>query len=127
MRIVILKWLSIVALLLAVLFWNSLSAFQLALNLFVSMAAAVVAVQALRARKSGWLVVFLAVTIAFGIFAIEALTNPVAPRLQLSGPFGVLLVGGAIAAFLASLVALKSQTLFSMASITDRTPGSQSL
>ena len=46
MRIQIVKWVSILALLSAVLFWNSVATFQLALNLFVCMAAAVVTLQA---------------------------------------------------------------------------------
>jgi hypothetical protein len=76
MRIVIVKWFSIAALLFAVLSWTSPSTYQLALGLFVSMAAAVLALQEFRARKTQW---------------------------------------------------LNSQILFSIASITDRTPGSQSL
>lgn len=127
MRIILVKWLSIVALLFAFLFWTFVSPYQLALELFVSMAAGVVALQAFRVRKVWWLATFVAITCIFGIFAVARIVNPAAPRVGLGAPFGILLVGGAMTAFLGSLLALKQQTLLSMPSITDRTPGSESL
>ena len=54
MRIQIVKWVSMIGLLSAVLFWNSVATFQLALNLFVCMAAAVITLQAFQAGKSAW-------------------------------------------------------------------------
>lgn len=52
MRTEIVKWISIVTLLLAVVFWNSAATYQLALNVLVSMAAVVITVQAVQEKKA---------------------------------------------------------------------------
>jgi hypothetical protein len=127
MRIQIVKWVSIIALLSAVLFWNSVATFQLALNLFVCMAAAVVTLQAFQARRSAWVGAFGVIALLFGAFAVAALVNPEQPGMRLGGWFGVLLVVASIAAFAGSLTSLKPVQLRSMASITDRNPGSLAL
>ena len=127
MRIQIVKWMSIIGLLFAVLFWNSVASFQLALNLFVSMAAAVVTVQALRARKGAWVAAFGVIAVLFGACAAAALRNPGQPPIRLAGGLGILLVVASIAAFAASLTALRPVQLRSIPSITDRNPGSLAL
>jgi hypothetical protein len=127
MRVQIVKWVSIIGLFSAVLFWNSVATFQLALNLFVCMAAAVVTLQAFQAGKSAWVGVFGAIALLFGAFAAAALVNPEQPAMRLGGWFGVLLVVASVAAFAASLTSLKPVQLRSMPSITDRNPGSLAL
>ncbi len=52
MRTEIVKWVSIVTLPLAVLFWNSAATYQLALNVLVSMAAVVITVQAVQEKRA---------------------------------------------------------------------------
>ena len=127
MRIQIVKWVSIVGLLSAVLFWNSVASFQLALNLFVCMPAAVVTLQAFQAGKSAWVSAFGLIAILFGAFAVAAIVNPAQPAMRLGGWFGVLLVLSSIAAFARSLTSLKPVQLRSMLSITNRNPGSLAL
>lgn len=118
MRTKILKLVSIAALLFVAAFWKSAPNYQFALNLVVCLAAAVVAVQAARAKRYVW---------AVGFGAIAFLFNPALPPIRLVGPLSLFLVLISIAAFAASLAMLKTQSLLSIASITDRTPGSRSL
>ena len=127
MRIRIVKGLSTGLLLLAVLFWRSVAIYQLAIGVVVTVGAAVVAVQALRARKSVWTAAVVAITVLFGIYAAASLRSPATPFLSLGGGFGGALVLASLVAFTRSLVAVKSQPLYSIASITDRNPGSEAL
>ena len=50
----VMKWVSIVALLLAAVFCHSASAYQSELNLVVSVAAAAVLIQAFQVKKYSW-------------------------------------------------------------------------
>jgi len=118
MRTKIVKWVSIAALLLAVIFWRSAANYQLLLNSVVCMAAIAVVVQAAQARERRW---------AVGFVAIALLFNPAVPVFRLSGEWSLLLVVFCIAPFAISLAALKPQPLRSIPSITDRNPGSESL
>lgn len=118
MRTQIVKWVSIAALLLAVLFWSSASNYQLALNVVVCAAASVVAVQAVQARRYRW---------AAGFLAIALLFNPAVPVFRLAGVLSLALVTLSIAPFAISLTALRPQPLLTIPSITDRNPGSLSL
>lgn len=118
MRTEIVKWLSIAALMLAMAFWKSAAGYQFALNLVVSMGAGVVAVQAFRAGRRGW---------AYGFLGLAAAFNPAIPFFLLPGRLGLAMVAAAAATFAISVIALKPQPLLSIPSITDRTPGSQSL
>ncbi len=112
----IMKWLSIMALLLGVFLSSSVS-YRIALELVVCVAAAVVAAQAFRTGKYFW---------GMGFVAIAVLFNPAVPIAFSHGGFLVLdLV--CIAAFLASLAVLQWKPILSVPSITDRTPGSESL
>ena len=114
----VMKWVSIAALLFAVVFWNSGANYQRELDLVVSIAAAVVVVQAFQAKKYRW---------AAGFLAIALLFNPVVPVFQLAGRLSFSLVALSIAPFAFSLVALRPHPLLSIPSITDRNPGSRSL
>ena len=127
MRIQIVKWVSLIGLLSAVLFWNSVATFQLALNLVVCMAAAVVTVQAFQAGKNAWIGAFGVIAVLFGAFAVAGMMNPEQPAMRLGGWFGILVVVAAFAAFAVSLTALKPVQLRSIPSITDRNPGSLEL
>ena len=110
------KWVSIAALLLAMLLRSSVS-YRIALEFVVCVAALLVVVQAVRAGKYFW---------AAGFLAIAVLFNP-AVQIVLSRKMfvGVELV--CIAAFLVSLAVLKTKPILSIPSITNRTPGSESL
>jgi hypothetical protein len=114
----VMKWVSIGALLVAVLFWNSGANYQLELNLVVSVAAVVVLVQAFQAKKYRWAACFLTIALLF---------NPAVPVFRLAGVVAFALVVLSIAPFAISLIALRPLPLLSIPSITDRTPGSQSL
>ena len=118
MHTVVMKCVSIAALLLAVVFWNAAANYQLELNLVVSAAAAVVLIQAFQAKKYRWAAGFLATALLF---------NPAVPVFRLAGSVGLSLVVLSIAPFAISLVALRPHRLMSIPSITDRNPGSQSL
>lgn len=114
----VMKWVSIVTLLLAVVFWHSVSAYQGEFNIVVSVAAAAVLIQAFQAKKYPW---------AAGFLGIALLFNPAIPLFPLAGGFSLSLVLLAIAPFAISLVALRPHPMLSIPSITDRNPGSQSL
>jgi hypothetical protein len=118
MHTVVMKWFSIAALLLAVMFWNSAPNFQIELNIVVSAAAAVVLIQAFQAKKYSWVAGFLALALLF---------NPAVPVFRLAGGVGLSLVVLSIASFAISLIALRPHPMLSVPSITDRNPGSQSL
>jgi hypothetical protein len=110
------KWLSLTALVLG-LFWGSSAAIRIGVGLVVFAAALVVTAQALRTGKHFWWVAFIALAVLF---------NPITP-LTLSHQMYLGLDCASIALFLASLLFLGWQPILSMPSITDRTPGSESL
>jgi hypothetical protein len=114
----VLTWLSIAALLSVLAFWNSAPAFQRQLNLVVCVAATAVLIQAFQAKKYGWAAGFLVTALLF---------NPAIPIFRLAGGIGLAFVILSMALFAISLAALRPPTLLSIPSITDRTPGSQSL
>jgi hypothetical protein len=118
MYIQTMKWASIAALLLAMLCWNSLPIYQVALTLVVTLGAVLVLVQAVQAKRYWW---------AAGFLGIALLFDPALPIVRLAGAIGFCLVVLAIAPFAASLVALKPPELLSIPSITSRSPRSQSL
>ncbi len=113
----IMKSVSIAALLLEAMSWRSAGNYHLP-DFVVCMGAIVVVMQAVRAQQYLWAAGFLAIAVIF---------NPVVLVLRLSGGLSLLLVSACIALFAVSLVALKTQPLLSIPSITDRCPGSESL
>jgi hypothetical protein len=112
------KFVSIAALILAALLWKYASSHQLPLRFVVSLGAFLVALQAVRAAKYVW---------ATGFFAITAVFNPFVTVGTFTGNLAFCLVLASVAPFVVSLFALRTQPLLSIPSITDRTPGSQSL
>jgi hypothetical protein len=114
----IMKWISISALLLAAAFWHSAANYQVLLDFVVCMGAVVVLMQAVRVREYRW---------AAGFVAIALLFNPVVPFWGAPGVLPLLIVVVCVVPFAISLFKLKTQPILSMASITDRNPGSESL
>jgi Family of unknown function (DUF6804) len=111
----IMKWVSIGVLLLAGL--RLASSYKVLLEFVVCVSGLLVVTQAVRAGKYIW---------ATGFLAIAVLFNPVVP-IPLSGKISLWLNWVCIAAFLTSLAALRRQPILSIPSITNRTPGSESL
>ena len=118
MYIQMMKWVSVAALLVVVVFWHSAANYQWELSLVVSVAAVVVLAQAFQAKKYRWAACFLTIALLF---------NPAVPVFRFAGGLGFALVVVSIALFSVSLIALKPLPLLSIPSITDRTPGSQPL
>ena len=115
----IMKWSSIAALLvLAAASWRSSADYRTVLaGLVVCAGAIVVLVQSVGAGKYIWAAAFLAVSVLFN------------PALPISFPRNtfVMLDLVCLVLFAVSLAALKSTSRLSIPSITDRTPGSESL
>ncbi len=114
----IVKFVSIAALLLTTMLWTYAPSFDIALRFVVGFSALVVATQAIRARKRYWAVAF---------YVIAFLFNPFAAVITLTGTASMLVILATVVPFAISLSALKPQRLLSIPSITDRTPGSESL
>lgn len=112
----IMKWASIAALLAAIL-WRPSAGYELLVQFAVCVGAILVIGQSYRVDKFRWGIVFIVVAVLF---------NPVAPPAMSRSAF-LWLAAVCLALFTASLFALKTQPRLSIASITDRTPGSESL
>ena len=106
----IMKWSSIAALVVTVLFRETGENYRLVLNFGICMGAILVIRQALQAKQYVW---------AAGFIAIALLFNPMVVILRPVGYFFLLLVLIFLAMFGISLVALKTQDLLSIPSITD--------
>jgi len=117
----VMKWITMAALLAAAMLWRSAFDSQLPqflLGFVVCLGAGVVAVQAAQAEKYVW---------AGGFAAIALLFNPLLPVLPFNGEWGRWLVLVSIVPFAVSLATLRTRPLLSIASITGRNPGSESL
>lgn len=110
------RWVSIAVLLLAVLQLPT-AGYQVLLEIVVCVSALLVFAQAVRAGKYFW---------AAGFVAIAVLFNPVVPVALSRGTF-LWLASVCLMTFLISLVVLKRRPILSIPSITNRTPGSESL
>lgn len=118
MRTKVVKWICIAALLVLAILWRSSSnSWTFAAAWLVWAGAAVVSVQAARVHRSVWAGVFLAMCLLF---------NPFVPVSASPSSF-LVLYSVCLAMFLISLSALNTSPRLSIASITDRTPGSESL
>lgn len=108
-------------LLTAALLWRSAANSELPqflLGFVVCFGAGVVVMQAVRANEYAW---------AGGFGAIALLFNPLVPVLPFTGEWGRLLVLVTVVPFAVSLVALRTQPLLSIPSITGGDPESHSL
>ena len=113
----LMKWIAIAALLLA-LFWQPFAENRILLQYVVWAGAIMVFAQAVRAGKYLWIALFLAVA---GLF------NPIRP-VAFSPSVSLVLDAIILILFVVSLGrGLETKPRLSIASITDRTPGSQSL
>jgi len=112
----VMTWLSVTVLVVAVFSRSGVRDLGIA-ELMIFTGAIVVLVRAVRLRRHSWTV---------GLAAIALLFNPLAP-LPVSATLIMGLELACVLAFLTSLFALRSQPILSIASITDRTPGSESL
>jgi Family of unknown function (DUF6804) len=114
----VMKWISSAVLLAATVFWGVALDYELLLTVVVFLGAIVVLQQAVGERKYVWAAWFGAIAFVF---------NPAAPLFQASGGWFRMTALACTAVFAASLIALKARPVLSIASITDRTPGSESL
>ena len=110
------KWIAIAALLLA-LFWHPFEENRRLLQFAVLAGAVAVAVQAVRAGKLVWIGLLVAVACVF---------NPLRP-VSFSPSLFLILDALTLVLFMVSLRGLETRPRLSIASITDRTPGSESL
>jgi hypothetical protein len=115
------KWITMAVLLAAAILWRSTTDSQVPqflMGFLVCFGASVIAIQAVEAQKYIW-------AGGFGVLAV--FFNPLLPVLPFTGEWGRLLVVASIVPFAVSLAALKTQPVLSIASITGRNPGSESL
>jgi hypothetical protein len=110
------KWIAIAALLLA-LFWHPFAENRRLLQFAVLAGALAVLVQAVRTAKFVWIGLFVAVACVF---------NPIRP-ISFSPSVFLVLDALTLVLFMVSLQGLAWRPRLSIASITDRTPGSESL
>jgi uncharacterized membrane protein YeiH len=110
------KWISIAALLLA-LFWHPFAESRGLLQFAILAGAVAVLVQVVRTSKYVWIGLFWAVACIF---------NPIRP-ISLSPSLFLVLDALTLVLFMVSLRGLETKPRLSIASITDRTPGSESL
>lgn len=112
----IMKCVAIAALLVSIA-WSASSNYRVVLAFIVTVGAIAVLTQAARAKKTGWVVVFTVVATLLNPALTGAMGNATFLWADLA----------CLTAFSTSLLFLKNQPILSMASITDRTPGSESL
>lgn len=114
----VMKCITSAALLLATVFWSIAPDYELLLTVVVFIGAIVVLQQAVSERRFVWVGGFAAIAVVF---------NPAAPLFQASGDWFRMTALVCTAVFALSLIALKARPVLSIASITDRNPGSESL
>lgn len=98
-------------------FWQASAGVAILLDILICVGAMTVATQAVAWPKYGWTAGFVLISVLF---------NPVVP-VALSRNISLVLDLACLLAFLVSIEALKSQRILSIPSITNRTPGSESL
>lgn len=114
----IMKWVSSITLLLMAAFSPAANGLELLFSFLVFMGAIIVFLQALGEKQYAWAGGFIGIAMAF---------NPAAPLFGALGSWFSMMALACAAIFAVSLLALKTRPVLSMASITDRTPGSESL
>jgi hypothetical protein len=112
----IMKAVSIVALLAAVL-WRPSANLQVLLQITVFAGAAFVIVQCFRDEKWGWGTAFIAMAMLFAAVTTSPPSRAISPWLDVL----------CLVMFALSAVVVRTQPRLSIASITDRNPGSESL
>jgi hypothetical protein len=112
----VMKWVSVAALLITIA-WQASAGYELALFFIICAGAGIVMVQSYTLGKYFW---------AFGFLAVAVLFNPIS-LFVLPRALFLPLVTVSLGLFLISLHVLRTPARLSIASITDRTPGSESL
>jgi len=112
----VVKWISVAALLIAMA-WRTSAGYGLVLLFIIWAGALIATVQSYTLGKYIWAIGFLAVAILF---------NPISPFV-LSRALFLSLGTASLGLFLVSLRFLRTPARLSIASITDRIPGSESL
>ena len=111
------KWFAITALIALILLWRSSDSRTLLAGFAVCAGAVVVTIEAVRSQRYLWTLIFLAITVLFNPLFVVALSRHVY----------LLSCVICLMAFLLSLRIAPLAPRLSMATITDRTPGSESL
>lgn len=114
----IMKWASIVALLAAITFRRLAPEYLILPLLIIFLGAGVIVLQCVQERKYGWAAAFVAIAVVF---------NPVLILVPSEGGQFFALASACFTTFALALVAVKTPPLLSIPSITDRTPGTESL
>lgn len=114
----IMKWASLAALLLAIAARRLAPEYLLLPQLVIFVGASVVVLQSIHEKKHKWAAAFAAIAVLF---------NPILVLVPSNGGQFFLLVSACIATFALALATVKTPPLLSIPSITDRTPGSESL
>lgn len=117
MQTTIMKWVAVI-LLTGAVFWRPSSAYEIFLQFTVATSAILVMLQARDQRKYYLVVAFAAIGVLF---------NPIWPVILLSRDGSSWLALPCLLMFGISLGAMKTQPKLSIPSLTDRTPGSESL
>ena len=112
----VMTWLSIAALIAAVFIKSDVGDLRI-VGAIICVGAVMIVIKAAKARKHYWTVGFIAVTVMF---------NPLLP-LSVSPTMILSLYLACVVMFVGSLFAFPVKPLLSIPSITDRTPGSESL
>lgn len=112
----IMTWIC-VAVLFPTVIWRPSGVYQILLQFVVCAGAIAITIQAVRERNYALIGAFV---------VVAALFNPVLP-VPLSPGLSLWLAIFSVAMFLVSLAAFKTEPRLSIPSITDRTPGSESL
>jgi len=116
MPTMIMKCISIAALITAVS-WRGSADYRVVLSFVMTVSAIAAIAQASRAGKKFWIILFVTVITVFN----PGITGALPPHIYFWTDLTCL------AAFVSSLVLLKDKPVLSIASITDRPPGSESL
>ena len=114
----IMKLATIAILITLAILWKYATTYELLMRVVVSVSAIMVAAQGARAKKYSWVVAFCAVAVIF---------NPFIPTGVFSGTLALSVILGSAVLFAGSLFSLRTQPILSIPSITDRSPGSESL
>jgi hypothetical protein len=114
----IVKCIALASLLLAVIFWNTATHYQLPLNLIVCIAAIIVSHQALRARAYAWAVALSGVAVVF---------NPIVPLFRPAGDLALTIVLFCSLPFAVALVVIRTPPLLAIPSIIVRDQRRESL
>lgn len=114
----IMKWASLAALLLAIAFRRLVPEYLIVPQLVIFIGASVVLLQGIHERKYAWATAFAVIAVVF---------NPILILVPNAGVQFFVMVSACFATFALALATLKTPPLLSIPSITDRTPGSESL